>query len=222
LAAQNVNSELQRLSDEELARQTQAGSLTAFEELLFRYEHRVYAFTRQFCRNPADAAEVTQETFLKAFRNIALYDPRRAFTAWLFTIARRRCIDHHRAAPLSSDAPAPEQADTSDPAEVLAGQEDRDSLWALARQLLPPAQFQALWLNYAADMKVEEIARVLNLTRTHIKVMLFRARRKLRRALEDSRPGLLSINTMAGRTRREHRRGDDLLPTARSASAPYP
>ena len=221
LPARTVNSELERLSDEELARQTRAGSLTAFEELILRYERRIYAFVLQLCGNSADAAEVTQETFLKAFRNIALYDPRHAFPAWLFTVARRKCIDHHRAAPPLSDAPEPDRADPTDPAEVLASQEDRDNLWALARRVLPPAHFQALWLNYAVEMNVGEIAQVMRRTRTHIKVMLFRARRTLRGALEESEPGFLSLDPMAGRARQARGGGEGLLHTARPASAPY-
>jgi RNA polymerase sigma-70 factor, ECF subfamily len=181
-----VNSGFQQRSDEDLARETQAGSLPAFEELVFRYERRIYGFTLQLCSNAADAAEITQETFVKAFRNIAQFDPRHAFPGWLFTIARHNCIDHHRAAPPLSEAAAPEGTDNVDPAEVLASQEDRDNLWSLARRVLPSAQFQALWLTYAADMKAREVSRVMNRTITHIKVMLFRARRTLRRGLEES------------------------------------
>ena len=196
-----MNSELKRLSDSELARQTQAGSLTAFEELVFRYERRIYAFVAHSCRNSADAAEVTQEIFLKAFRAISLYDPRRAFATWLFTIARRKCIDRHRAAPPPSAEPMPDRADADDPAAVLVRQEDRDSLWELARRVLPHSQFQALWLNYAEELNVEEIARILSRTRTHIKVMLFRARRTLGHALEASKPGFLPFNLVEGEVR---------------------
>ncbi len=220
LPAERLNSELQLLSDEELARQTQAGSLNAFEELVFRYEGRVYSFVLQLCRNSADAAEVTQETFIKAFRTIALYNPRYTFPPWLFTIARRKCIDHYRAAPPLSQAPALDRTDGTDPAQVLASQEDRDCLWALARRVLSPAQFQALWLNYSAEMKVAEIARVLNRTRTHVKVMLFRARHTLRRALEASEGGFFSANPMAGRAPQGRRGNERLLHTARSACAP--
>jgi RNA polymerase sigma-70 factor, ECF subfamily len=213
-----VNAELQGLSDEELARQTKAGSLAAFEELLQRYERRIYAFVLQACRNSADAAEVTQETFVKAFRHIGLYNPRYAFRTWLFTIARRKCIDHHRAAPPPSDSAVPDRADGSDPAEVLAAQEDKDSLWALARRVLPPAQFQALWFSYAVEMKVEEIARVLGRTRTHVKVMLFRARRTLRRAIDESDLTIHTVSTAAERPHRTPRAA--LFQKARPASVP--
>jgi RNA polymerase sigma-70 factor (ECF subfamily) len=193
LPAGNVSSELQQCSDEDLARRAQAGSLVAFEELVFRYERRIYGFVLQFCPNAADASEVTQNTFVKAFRNIAQYDSRHAFPGWLFTIARHNCIDHYRAAPPASEASIPDRADSNDPAESLAAQEDRDSLWAVARRVLPPAQFQALWLNYAAEMKVREVAVVLNRTITHVKVMLFRARHTLRRALEETQPAFRSM-----------------------------
>ena len=92
-------SDFQSFTDEELARQTQAGSLVAFEELVYRYEGRIYGFVANCCRNGTDAREVTQDTFVRAFQAIGQFDLQRGFAPWLFTIARRKCIDHHRAAP---------------------------------------------------------------------------------------------------------------------------
>lgn len=171
--------ELSTHSDAELARQTQAGSLAAFEQLVYRYEHRVHAFVAQFCRNATDAREVTQETFVKASQSMAQFDARREFAPWLFTIARRKWIDRQRAAPPPADAPLPESVDELHPGELLAQQEDRQQLWHLARQCLTENQFQALWLRYAEDMDVPQIAQVLGKTRVHVKVLLFRARQTL-------------------------------------------
>jgi len=193
-----VNATFQQRSDEDLARQAQAGSLAAFEELVLRYERRIYGFVRQFCPNRADAAEVTQEVFVKAYRNITRYDPRHAFPGWLFTVARHKCIDHHRASPPTADEPVPDRADGSNPADALSSQEERDNLWALARRVLPPLQFQALWLAYAEELKVKEIAGVLSRTSTHVKVMLFRARRTLRSALEQAQPPSIAAEPTAG------------------------
>ena len=136
---------------------------------------------------------------MKAFRNIGSFDGRHAFAGWLFTIARHNCIDHYRAAPPAFEEAVPDRADGNDPGEALACREDRDGLWTLARRVLPPAQFQALWLSYAAEMNVKEVARVLNRTSTHIKVMLFRARRALRRALEESRLDALALEQARAR-----------------------
>jgi RNA polymerase sigma-70 factor (ECF subfamily) len=179
--------DFQRCSDEELARRSQAGSLTAFEELVYRYESRIYGFVSDTCRSAVDAREVTQDTFVRAFQAIGQFDCGRGFGPWLFTIARRKCIDHHRAAPSAADEPMPELPDNDDPAELLARQEERQSLWSLARRRLPKSQFEALWLRYAEEMSVAGIAQVLRRTQTHVKVLLFRARRVLARELKAGR-----------------------------------
>lgn len=163
-------------SDAELARQTQAGSAAAFEQLVHRYEHRVHAFATQLCCNAADAREVTQDTFVKAFQSVQQFDSHREFAPWLFTIARHKCIDRHRAARPVSESAIPEAVDENHPAELLARREDRQQLWQLARRCLTDNQFQALWLRYAEDMDVAQVAQVLGKTRIHVKVLLFRAR----------------------------------------------
>ena len=171
--------EFDLLPDEELARQTQAGSSVAFEELVSRYEGRVFAFIRMACRNEDDARELTQDAFVKAFQAIGQYHPRYPFRSWLFTIARRKCIDHFRRRPAATEEIDDHRVDPDDPAEQLARREDSQNLWTRARHLLPGNQFQALWLRYGEEMNVGEIATVLGLTRTHVKVLMFRARQTL-------------------------------------------
>jgi RNA polymerase sigma-70 factor, ECF subfamily len=185
-------------SDEALALQTQSGSMEAFEELVLRYEKRIYAFISQSCRNSIDAAEITQETFVKAFQAIGQFDPTRIFAPWLFTIARRKCIDYFRSLkerhhqhstpdPQSDHASASELSDITDPAEVLAQQEDRRNLWAVARRNLSQPQFDALWLHYVEDMGIAQISRILRRPQTYVKVLLFRARRTLGQRLKPTR-----------------------------------
>lgn len=176
-------SDFPSFTDQELARQTQAGSLAAFEELVYRYEGRIYRFVVNMCGNGTDAREVTQDTFVRAFQAIEQFDPQRSFAPWLFTIARRKCLDLYRAARHPVDEQAPELVDEDDPAQLLARQEERQGLWGLARRNLPKPQFQALWLKYSEEMSVVEIAQVLGKTQAHVKVLLFRARRALGREL---------------------------------------
>jgi RNA polymerase sigma-70 factor, ECF subfamily len=189
--------EFEKVSDEELAQQSQAGSLLAFEELVSRYESRIYRFVATSCRNDSDARDVTQETFVRAFQAITQFDLRRRFAAWLFTIARRKCIDRYRAAPPAAQESVPEMPDHDDPAELLARREEQRNLWQLARRLLPEAQFQATWLRYAEDMNVAEIAQVLRKTQTHVKVLLFRARQTLGRELKAGRTARAAVSTAA-------------------------
>ncbi|MGA2174142.1 MAG: sigma-70 family RNA polymerase sigma factor [Verrucomicrobiota bacterium] len=171
--------DLKSAADEELARQSQAGSLEAFEELVSRYERRIYAFTAQWRCNPSEAREVTQDAFVRAFQAIAQFDTRRPFAPWLFAIARRRCVDLHRHFRPVSEDPLPDLPDLDDPAEVLARREEGENVWRLARRHLGDGQYQAIWLRYAEDMNVAEIAQALGKTQTHVKVLLFRARQKL-------------------------------------------
>lgn len=195
-----MDAAFQSCSDAELARQSQAGRLPAFEILLHRYQHRVFAFVVQFCRNPDDAAEITQDTFIKAFRAIAQFDPEHSFTSWILTIARRKCIDHHRRAPPLAEQELPELPDCADPAQLLAGREESNQLWQLARQLLPAAQFEALWLHYAEELSVAETAKVLRKTKTHIKVLLFRARQTMARQLNQPSPAPNSLSNPKTKT----------------------
>jgi len=193
-------------SDEILARQSQRGSLEAFEELVLRYEKRVYAFVVQSCRNGngMDAGEITQETFVKAYQSIDQFDLNRAFAPWLFTIARRKCIDHFRSAKgaynpkhSASDTRLSNQAreelcDERDPAEIIASEDERRHLWSLARRILSQSQFESLWLHYVEEMSIAEVARVIRRPQTYIKVLLFRARRTLAERLKPSGPNIES------------------------------
>ena len=67
---------------------------------------------------------------------------------------------------------------------MLSRNEEQLNFWALARNALSPAQFQALWFRYVEDLSVAEIARILRLTQTHVKVLLFRARISLGKRLK--------------------------------------
>ena len=177
-------SDLQSLSDEQLARQSQDGSLVAFEELVYRYETRIYSFLAQSCPSPTVAQELTQDTFVRAFQALAQFDSRKTFAPWLFTIARHKCIDYYRRSPPANNEPIPELPDNDDPAELLARDEERHNLWQLARRSLPQNQFHALWLRYVEEMNVAEIAQAMQRTKTGVKVLLFRARQTLSDALE--------------------------------------
>ncbi len=181
-----MHAEPQADTDEELAGQAQAGSLSSFEELVYRYEARIFRFVANSCRNDSDAQDVTQQTFVSAYLNIRQFDVRRSFATWLFTIARRKGIDRHRANRPAAEERTVELVEDENPATLLARREAGEDLWRIARRTLPELQFQALWLRYAEDMSMEEIARVLRKTQTHVKVLLFRARTLLGRALEES------------------------------------
>jgi len=171
-------------SDEELARQSQAGSADAFEALVVRHQAGVYRFLLACTRCEADAHDLTQATFVAIWRAWGSYRADRAFVPWLFTIARRKFIDHRRAIRRAPEIGAlPELEDGSDPATELSEREDRKAIWTEVRRTVSGEQFQALWLHYRMGFDVESIARVLGRTRTSVKVLMFRARQVLLKRL---------------------------------------
>jgi RNA polymerase sigma-70 factor (ECF subfamily) len=196
-----VDLETRSESDEELARQTQAGSLEAFETLVSRYEQRIYAFAMQWRGNPTEAREVTQDTFVRAFQAIAQLNCNLSFAPWLFAIARRKCIDSFRARRLVDNEPPPEQPDFNDPSELMAREEDRENIWQAARRHLPDTQFQALWLRYVEEMNIPSVARAMGKSQIAVRVLLFRARQalatKFDRAGREAGPGVTPIPRIA-------------------------
>ena len=175
-----MDRDLSESSDEELARATQASSLPAFEELARRYERRIFAFLRQRLPNDSDAEDLTQKTFITAYRKIHLYQHQYRFAPWLFTIARNLRASHYQAAArIPTPAPEREQLDERSPAVVLVEREARASLWAVARAVLSEDQHQALWLHYAEDLKLRDVAVALGTSEANAKVLLHRARRTL-------------------------------------------
>lgn len=167
----------------EVARQAQRGDVAAFEKLVAEFDQRIFGFLRQRLGNDHDAQDVTQETFVKAWRSIERFDPERDFATWLFVIARRTAANHHRARRDHDEIPEEMASGDAEPTASAEAHERSDALWACARRL-KPRQFEALWLRYAEGFSVAETAKILGLTAIHTKVILHRARNDLARKLK--------------------------------------
>lgn len=179
-------------TDEELAARASAGSRSAFEELVSRYGLRLFHFLRSRSGSDEDVEDLVQETFLKAYRNIGRYDPQRKFSTWLFTVAVRLSISRHRSQgvrPLSLDSEGPEHP-SSGPQEVLIRKEETQkagNIWLLARTL-KPSEYEILWLRYAEEMPMKDIARAMKRSLVGVRVLLHRSRLKLGKKLRAPSP----------------------------------
>src|SRR5258708_23862066 len=90
-----VNS-AEREEDAALARRASSGEAEAFGALYDRYVERVYRYVFYRVRNEAEAEDVTSDVFMRALRAMPKYEPRQAFLAWLYRIARNAIIDRGR------------------------------------------------------------------------------------------------------------------------------
>lgn len=174
------------LSAEQLAERCQAGCRSSFEKLVEQFEGRIFNFLLRLTGHRQDAEDLTQDTFVKAYQNIHRYQPAYAFAAWLFTIAKRTAFSHFRAAKPTEEIRGDIQTDSQDPSTALAQQDDRRSLWELAKKL-KPKQHEALWLRYGEGFSIAEVARIMQTNQIHVKVLLHRARTSLAARLQRDR-----------------------------------
>ena len=172
---------LSALSSRQLGLRAQGRSLPAFAELVGRYEGRLLNFLLRRVPCAADAEDIVQEAFLRAWQSIDRYDPTWEFSTWLYTIARRLAANEvaaaKRRARLQPTTPA--AARSTDPSQIVADRESQSNLWTIAQRILNPDQQTALWLRYAEHLSVQDIASVLGRTRVSVRVLMFRARKAL-------------------------------------------
>lgn len=181
---------LKTTDDETLARRAQDGDRTAFSELVARFEPRLSAYLNRRGLREADREDVVQETFIRAWRSLRKYDSRWRFSTWIFTIAsrvginllksQRRATDCHRR--LATDPSIPYS--TTDQTDHLANRELGGNLWDLAERLLSKDQHAAMWLRYAEDLAVRDVAHILGRSAISTRVLLHRARQRLADAVE--------------------------------------
>jgi RNA polymerase sigma-70 factor, ECF subfamily len=171
----------QRLeSDEKLVSLALAGSDSAFGELVERYQGRLLRFlvARSSCRE--DAEDALQDAFVNAFRYLESFDRRWRFSTWLYRIAGRTAT---RVAARRRDTGDAGRDHAADPLEACIAASRRENLWLTAKRQLSAEAFDAMWLRYAEDMPVSEVARAMARPETWTKVVLLRARRRLAKAM---------------------------------------
>src|SRR3954462_12994640 len=128
------------------------GDARAFEEIVHAHHRRVFNFLRQMTRHREDAEDLTQQTFIKAFHHLHRFDCQRPIIHWLLTIARHNALNHFRSVKKWEFIPTELASTEPSPARHVEDQERADNLWARARRVLSPREFEALWLRCAEEL----------------------------------------------------------------------
>lgn len=175
------------LSDAALVTQHLAGDPHAFAELVKRYTGAVYNIAFRFTNNAADAEQISQETFLRAWRALPRLDAQRPLKPYLAKIALNLCRDwaaQTHAQWLDLDEQAEILADeTGDPFDNLSDQELRTRVRAQWAQL-PPLYRTVLALRYSEELSYDEMAAALEMPLNTVRTHLRRAKARLRVLLE--------------------------------------
>jgi RNA polymerase sigma-70 factor, ECF subfamily len=167
------------LEEAGLVEASRRGDQDSFASLVRRHQTRVFALAGRFFRRREDVEEVAQETFLAAWRRLGTYEARAPFEHWITRICLRHCYAR-LAAGRRREEPLPE-SDPAAPARDPAAAIDVERLLA---RLSPSDRFVLLLLD-GEGWSTKEIAERIGWTVANVKVRAFRARRKLRRVLEE-------------------------------------
>lgn len=182
-------------SDERLIRDALAGDQHAYKELLGRHRQSIYHVIFKIVRNAEEAADLVQETFMKAFGSLASYRFEYRFSTWLYKIAANSAIDHlrkKRIEALSLDKPVQTQDGevpieipdwTNNPEEDLF-RKRRAVTVQEAIHSLPPKYREVITLRHQQDKSYEEIANQLRIPVGTVKARIFRARELLKKRLK--------------------------------------
>ncbi len=169
-----------------LVRRGQAGDNEAFARLVERNQTGVYNLALRMTRDPEEAVDMTQETFLRAWRSLPGFRAEAKFSTWLYRIAYNICLSRRIVHP--STFADPDAADSvpmpagEEPPAMILRQERRE--WVVAAMnRLTPAYRLVLDLYYWRDCTYEEIAAILDLPMGTVKTHLFRAKAALRTLL---------------------------------------
>jgi RNA polymerase sigma-70 factor, ECF subfamily len=182
--------------DFDLARQAQDGDESAFAEIVRRYSPRVFSVASRFFRQRSVVEEAAQEVFLKAYTQLGSFEGRGSLEGWLTRIATNTCLNMVRS---SKRRPELTVSDLTDDEQSWMDQQSagdgreqasvENSLVAadLADRLLavlPPEDQQALLMIDGEDASIKEVAEATGWSESKVKVRAFRARKKLREAME--------------------------------------
>jgi len=177
-----------RQLDQQLVERVQRGDKQAFNLLVTKYQRRLGRLVARFVRDPAEAEDVTQEAFIKAYRALPSFRGESAFYTWLYRIgintAKNHLLSVKRRPPSSTPVDAQEAEsfdeasllrEVSTPENELMGKQVVDAVQASLQQL-PEDLRSALTLREIDGLSYEEIAEVMNCPIGTVRSRIFRAR----------------------------------------------
>lgn len=179
------------------------GEIAAFESLMTAYENRVYTLALRSTGSEQDAADITQEVFLRVWKNLESFRGDSSLSTWLYRVTSNLCVDfaRKRAAEGSIasiddiEGPAasiPDPSRTIQPEQMIENQELREELqYGLAQ--LSEEHRKVVLLRDIAGLTYTEVAHTLGLEEGTVKSRLARARKTLRRILSER--GNISLPT---------------------------
>lgn len=182
-------------TDTDLIQLARSGNVDAFEQLMQRYDRKVFSLAASYVHSSDDAKDIFQEVFLRVYRSLPQFELRSEFSTWLFRIATNVCLSYrsrskrHRHQSLSGEADEEDGVShgvtpvSGDDVQTTTEENDLHGHIQKAVQGLSPRQRLIFLLKHYEQFKLREIAEMTGLSEGAVKKYLFEATNKLRSSL---------------------------------------
>jgi RNA polymerase sigma factor (sigma-70 family) len=166
-----------------------AGNSNAFSHIVDRHKTRAYNLAFRICGNHEEAEELAQDSFLKAYRSLTGFKKKSSFATWLYRIVYNTTISHVRIKKKGVLSLEDFPADATDfignnSSEEEAEKEYRSSIVNFALQKINEDERGLISLFYYEELSTDEISEITGISKSNIKVKLFRARQKMLEIIE--------------------------------------
>jgi RNA polymerase sigma-70 factor (ECF subfamily) len=185
-----IGIDLETVAEARLVAQALSGSQAAVEQIVRRYQRPVIRLIARITGDPALAEDLAQDTFVKAFRNLAAFDTTRRLSSWLFRIAHNTALDAlRRARPVIMPLDPIPAAGRDPAAPAVPDPVEQDALRSALEEALAqvrPEYRAAVTLRYEEGLSFDEIGRILAIPAATARSHVHRARKELLRRLTDA------------------------------------
>ena len=179
-------------SDEELVYRVILGKVQAYGLLVERYQRPVFNLMYRHCRSEQEAADLSQDVFLRAYERLSSFDRRRKFFPWLYTLAVNRAKDWQRSnvrklkklGQLRWEIPV--VGTGSQQEEQLQSKEEIQKLYG-ALDSLPDTTRELVMLRYRQELSIRDLAEIFGLSESAVKMRIARALKQMKSVLGGQR-----------------------------------
>lgn len=171
--------------DETLMQRVGENNVNAYRVLVSKHLNRALNFAERMIGDRSEAEDITQEAFLKVWRQARKWKPKAKFTTWFHRVLYNLCVDYHRKPRLLADRTEVDATPSviPNPEQIYQSNETSNHL-RRALQKLPENQRAALILSYYEGLNQVEAAQILEVSVSAVETLLFRARNTLRQTLK--------------------------------------
>jgi RNA polymerase sigma-70 factor (ECF subfamily) len=172
------------MTDEQAMYAVKMGDLDKAAILFERYKHRLFGFFLKFCRDEAQAQDMTQNTFYRMLKYRQSYNEAQSFKAWIYQIARNLLKDNYKENQIKmTDLQSARQKHDTTTEPMMKNEQEQ--LLHNALEKLPDDQREILVLSRFEELKYEEIGQILGISVANVKVKAHRAIQKLREIIQN-------------------------------------